>query len=116
MSTSTSTALSTVTDTAAAVRSAWSAARAQLQGAPTLVIVFAGPDHDLSVAHQVLTALAPGVTVLGCHTAGEFTERGLEHGSVALMLVRSDELLVGGTLGTGARANAAALAETLAGP
>jgi hypothetical protein len=116
MSTSASTALSTLSDTAGAVHSAWAAARAQLQGDPSLVLVFAGPDHDLSVAHQVLTTLAPGVTALGCHTAGEFTERGLEHGSVALMLVRSDELLVGGTLGTGARADANALAETLAGP
>ncbi|MCU0701435.1 MAG: FIST C-terminal domain-containing protein [Myxococcaceae bacterium] len=116
MSTATSTSFSTLSDTGNAVRSAWASARAQLPAAPVLVVAFAGPDRDLDVVHRELTALAPGATVLGCHTAGEFTERGLEHGSVALMLVSSDELLVGGALGTGARTDAAALAATLAQP
>jgi hypothetical protein len=45
MSTRTSTALATLSETRTATRAAWAAARAQLDGDPQLVIVFAGPDR-----------------------------------------------------------------------
>ncbi len=64
----------------------------------------------------MLSDLAPGAIVLGCHTAGEFTEGGLAHGSVAMMLVASDELLIGGVTASGARADPLGVAQRLAAP
>lgn len=114
MTTQTSTALSTLSDTRLATRQAFEAARAKLTGAPVLVLVFAGPDRELSLVEGELLELAPGAVVLGCHTAGEFTEGGLAHGSVALMLVASDELLIGGATASGMRADPLGVAHRLA--
>ncbi|MDP3500919.1 MAG: FIST N-terminal domain-containing protein [Myxococcales bacterium] len=114
MPTQTSTALSTLPETRQATSAAWEVARQALPSIPLWCIVFAGPDRDLSVVESVLREKAPGAVILGCHTAGEFTERGLAHGAVALMLVSSDELLIGGKTATGARADPIALAKALA--
>lgn len=114
MPTQTSTALSALTETRQAIEAAWDAARSRLPSNPLWCIVFAGPDRDLSLIQSVLVEKAPGAVILGCHTAGEFTEQGLAHNAVALMLVSSDELLVAGKTATGARADPLVLAKALA--
>ncbi|MBM4782105.1 MAG: hypothetical protein GQE15_30875 [Archangiaceae bacterium] len=114
MTTQTSTSLSTLSDTRQATRQAFEAARTKLSATPAWVLVFAGPDRELSLVEETLRELAPHAVVLGCHTAGEFTEGGLAHGSVALMLVASDELLISAVTASGARADPVGMAQRLA--
>lgn len=114
MATQTSTASSTLPDTREATAAAFDGARARLSTPPIWCVVFAGPDRELADVSAVLSEKAPGAVVIGCHTAGEFTEAGLTHGAVALMLVSSDEMLVGGATGRGARADPLAVSHELA--
>lgn len=113
MPTTTSTALSADADTQKATTIAYDDARARLPAEPVWCVAFAGPDRDLEVVEAVLREKAPGAVLLGCHTAGEFTEQGLAHNAVALMLVSSDELLVGGATARGARADPSAVSKGL---
>src|SRR5437660_921676 len=80
---------------------------------PRLGFLFASPKHDLSAALQAATNAAPGTEFVGCHTAGEFTERGLSHGSVSVMLLSSDELVCDVQVAGGLRANHSAAAKRL---
>lgn len=114
MPTQTSTALSTAAETRVATLAAWDVARRRLSNSPLWCIVFAGPDRDLSIIQAALEEKAPGAVIIGCHTAGEFTEEGLAHNAVALMLISSDELLVAGATATGARADPLGVAKALA--
>ncbi|MBL8918024.1 MAG: FIST C-terminal domain-containing protein [Myxococcaceae bacterium] len=116
MTTRTATGQSTQADTREATSEAFATALAALGGPPDWCLVFAGPDRDLSVIDEVLHEEAPRALVQGCHTAGEFTERGLSHGAVALMLLSSDELLIGGVTASGARADPLGVAQALAAP
>jgi methyl-accepting chemotaxis protein len=66
-------------------------ARARLGSAkPSYGFVFASPDRDLKAILQDVREATDGAQVIGATTAGEVTELGLSHGSVALMLVASD--------------------------
>jgi methyl-accepting chemotaxis protein len=66
-------------------------ARARLGSAkPSYGFVFASPDRDLRATLAHVAEAADGAQIVGATTAGELTEIGLSHGSVALMLVSSD--------------------------
>lgn len=54
---------------------------------PTYGFVFSGPDHDLKVVMRSVKGHCGAVPLVGCSTAGEFTEMGLSHGGVVVMLV-----------------------------
>lgn len=112
--TKTGTGLSTHADTRKATKAAFDAARRRINETPIWVLVFAGPDHDLAVIFDELKRLAPAAIVTGCHTAGEFTELGLQHGGVALMALSSDEMVVSGVTAEGARTNPTAMARAMA--
>lgn len=101
-------------DTRQATRAAYDAARAALMAEPQACIVFAGPSRSLTEIEEVLRSKAPGLKIVGCHTAGEFTERGLTHEGVSLMLLLTDEYLLGAARATGARGAANAVAKSLA--
>lgn len=110
----TSTGTSSASDTMMAVAEAFDMASAALGRPPVLCLVFAGPDRDLTIIDRELRRLAPGAVRLGCHTAGEFTERGFTHGSVSLMLIASDEFVVNGASASGTHLNPLAVASALA--
>lgn len=113
MPTECATGASTQPSAAAAIKEAFTTARAQLATEPLLALAFVGPRHDLREVEATLTSLAPAAVRLGCHTAGEFTERGLTHQGVALMLLGSDELVIGGATAVGARGNSSTVSAGL---
>ena len=55
-------------------------------GKPAYGFLFATPDLDLSEALEAARE-ASGAEMIGCTTAGEITEDGLVHQSVAVMLL-----------------------------
>jgi hypothetical protein len=61
-------------------------------GKPAYGFLFATPDLDLSEALEAARE-ASGAEMIGCTTAGEITEDGLVHQSVAVMLVASEVTL-----------------------
>jgi hypothetical protein len=59
-----------------------------LRGAtPSFGFVFAAPSLSMSDCLRAAAKAAPAAKLIGCTTAGEFTERGLIHGGVAVLLV-----------------------------
>ena len=80
-------------NTATAVSDSVHEARQKLSHAPQLGLIFASAKHDLSVVLNKAKELCPGAALAACHTAGEYTEKGLTHGGLALLLVHSDEFL-----------------------
>src|SRR5262245_2603603 len=57
-----------------------------------LGFVFASSKHALKVVMDAVQAQAPGTELLGSHTAGEVTERGLTRGGVAVMFIASERM------------------------
>src|ERR1700689_3227816 len=96
MPTNVGTGRSSVRDTQLAVSDALGEAVERKPGgagaSPTLGFLFVGPPHDPAVAvasaHKRWGACEWAV----CSTAGEFTERGLTHHGIAVLLVLSDAL------------------------
>lgn len=100
-------------NTAIAVRSAVLQAREGLKGrAPLFGLLFASIEHPLD---QALSAChgACECRIIGATTAGEFTERGLTHGGLALLLVASDELIIDGGMTIGLTTDLAGAAQRL---
>jgi hypothetical protein len=79
---------------------------------PTFGFLFASPklalDECLTAAREVSKA-----RLIGCTTAGEFTERGLTHGGVAVMLVAPDGILTTSASAAGVKRDPQAAAATL---
>ena len=77
-----------------AQRASSEASRGALDGlrgaAPSFGFVFASPSLSLSECLRAVAKVAGGAKLVGCTTAGEFTERGLIHGGVAVMLVSTE--------------------------
>ena len=65
--------------------------------APAFGFVFASPVLALGDCLRTAAGLAPGARLMGCTTAGEFSERGLIHGGVAVLLVATDSPHLGRT-------------------
>src|SRR5207237_9872247 len=82
-------------DAARASREATRLALEALKGAaPSFGLVFASPALSLSGCLRAASEVARGAKLVGCTTAGEFTELGLIHGGVAVLLVSTDSPLV----------------------
>src|SRR5688500_8556601 len=93
MATLTGTGQSGVSNSGKAAHEAVTQARRTLGGRkPQLGFVFCGPDHHLPEVMSAAQAAADGADLLGCSTAGEFTEAGLTHGGIAAFLVASDDI------------------------
>src|SRR5690349_9023599 len=75
-------------------RAAAEAARTALQGlggaTPSLGFVFASPSLALSDCMRSASQVASKAKLIGCTTAGEFTEQGLVHGGVVVMLIATE--------------------------
>jgi hypothetical protein len=57
---------------------------AQLDGMkPNAIVFFSAPEHDGSTVARRLRASFPTAQVIGCTTAGEFTERGTHNGGIS---------------------------------
>jgi hypothetical protein len=52
---------------------------------PRLIVVVADVDYDGAILGRQMCARAPRATVIGCSTAGEFTDQAYGHGGVAAM-------------------------------
>jgi hypothetical protein len=68
-------------------------ALASLDGEATFGLVFSSTKYKLDDVLAAASEVAPRTHFLGCTTAGEISERGLTHGGVATMLVRSDVMV-----------------------
>lgn len=68
---------------------------------PRFGLLFAGPEHDLGCALQAAQETAGGADMVGCSTAGEFSEDGLTHGGVVVLLIASDDLMHQVAFGSG---------------
>jgi hypothetical protein len=78
-------------ETLEAVQEAIGAARAGLAGRPaTYGFLFVSPKHELGTALDAAAKSVNGADLIGCTTAGEFTERGRTQGGIAALLVATD--------------------------
>jgi hypothetical protein len=113
MATITASGASARSETSVAAAKAVAQARATL-GAhkPSFGFLFASPEHALGEALKTARAEA-GVDLMGCSTAGEFTERGLTRGGVSILLVSSDGVDVTGALARGLAAEPRRVADRL---
>ncbi len=93
MATRFATALKKGTDSYATGRDAATEAMAGLGGgAPALCLVFASIDYCVAeVVQGIRSVVGPAAAVVGATSCGEFTERGVETGSVAVGLVASTD-------------------------
>ncbi|MEW6434741.1 MAG: FIST N-terminal domain-containing protein [Myxococcota bacterium] len=105
---------SAATETVRAVHDAVGQARPALGAAPTLGFLFVSARHRLDVALAAAREAA-GCDVVGCTTAGEFTERGKTTGGVAVLLTTLDPQAFAVTNATGVKADPAGAARQLAG-
>ena len=100
--------------TSVAAQAAATEARSGLRGAPArLVLVFAGPKHDLSEALATTTRLFPDANVAGCSTAGEFTGEGLTHNGLVVAALASADLQLLSTMAETVGKDPLQAAETL---
>lgn len=113
MTTRTASGFSRNAETIAAVREATAAALQQLGGAPQLGFIFTSSKHDLGRALAVAHEAAPGCELLGCHTAGEFTEAGAMRGGVVALLISSDSMIFEASVASGVRGDPGAVGKTL---
>ena len=91
MPTITASGRSSASDAATAAREAVTKARAKIEAPIRYGFVFAGPKLDLNVVLKAASTAAPDAQLVGCTTAGEVTDAGLQHDGVAVLLVASDE-------------------------
>jgi len=82
-------------------RAATEAARKALEGlggaAPSFGLLFVSPSLSLSECLRGAAQVAKGAKLIGCTTAGEFTEQGLIHGGVAVVLVSTESPILSRT-------------------
>lgn len=108
---------STAPDTHAAAAEATRTALASLgEKPPRLGFLFASGKHNLKGALDAAHAAAPGCRFVGSHTAGEFTERGLTHGGIAVLVLGSDTLEFEAAWASGVKAGPEAVARALCAP
>ncbi|MBA2686909.1 MAG: FIST C-terminal domain-containing protein [Gemmatimonadaceae bacterium] len=73
--------------------------RKQLKGAPDALIVFAAPENNYSELLQSLSTSAGTKTIVGCSSAGEFTNSGSGNGLTCAIALRSPQMRFAATLG-----------------
>jgi hypothetical protein len=103
-------------ETLLAVQEAMVQAQKNLSSAPTFGLLFVSSKHDLKEALNAAKAAAPLCQIIGCQTAGEFTEHGRTDGGVALLLVSAPQWLAASAAASGASSNFVDVAQKLAAP
>jgi hypothetical protein len=95
MATQTATGLSLRTSTVAAAEEAIKMASSNLpKHGIRAALVFVSPSRSLEQALSSVRTLLPEAEVVGCTTAGEFTEHGSTHSGIGVMLIAGEELQV----------------------
>ena len=87
-------------DTLEVTRQVISMAQQELgAGLPHAGILFASVDFDHAVMLEEIARRFPGMPLVGCTSAGDFSSAGdLSEDSITLMLLRSDALTIRGTV------------------
>ncbi len=78
---------------------------------PRLFLAFAAPSYDYAQLIEGLQKVTGKTPLLGCSTAGEFTQAGQGHDSVAVMALGGDNMRVATGVGRGLRADQARAAK-----
>ncbi len=79
--------------------------KAKVANRPTLLVIFASPQVALEGLMKAAAEALPGVTAIGCTTAGEFTEAGQGKGQFTAWLLGGDDLVAAAGIATGLRAD-----------
>ena len=66
--------------------------RARLSGVPDALIVFASPSNDLAALLSALAETTGTTTIVGCSSAGEFTDGGSGEGLTNVTAIRSPDM------------------------
>ncbi len=86
-------------------------------GVPELTIAFASVSFDQNAVVRGIREASAGTPLIGCTDAGEITNEGPAHNSVAVMAIVTDQIVftpgVGRDIAAGARAAGAALAREI---
>lgn len=80
-------------DALAAATEAIQQAIKNMKGIPDLLVVFASTVYDPQVLLREIKAKSKTSNIVGCTTAGEFTETGLRSNSVTIMAIQSDNMV-----------------------
>lgn len=75
--------------------------RTKLSGSPDALIVFAAPENDHSLLLARLSESAGTTTIVGCSSAGEFTNTESGNGLTCAIALRSPNMKFAATLGRG---------------
>ena len=104
-------------DTVQAAQGAVHIAQGGLKGAqPSFGLLFASSKHSLDQAMKAAQSAVGSAPLLGCTTAGEFTERGLTRGGLAVMLISAPEVVADPVTAEGLKKGAAGAADALCAP
>jgi hypothetical protein len=105
-------AQTTLSDEAAATALAGEI-RQKLSGAPDALIVFASPDNDASILLQTLAEACGTDVIVGCTSAGEFTNDGSGQGLTNVTAIRASNIQFTVTSGTNLSADYRGAAQNL---
>ncbi|MBD3370488.1 hypothetical protein GF402_09025 [Candidatus Fermentibacteria bacterium] len=92
MATELATAMEVGEYAAEAAKTAMTSALSKFSGEPHLVLLHLSRSVDIEKALKVIREELPDVPLLGCTAAGEFTREGVEPKSVAIGMLRSEEM------------------------
>lgn len=110
MATKTGSGFSRKENAVSAAREAVSQALKNITGGPPdLLVVFASTVYDLKILLQEVRTASGTSHIVGCTTAGEFTQLGPNSNSVEVMALKSDTIVFEPIKVTGLRTNRAAL-------
>lgn len=79
--------------------------KAKVANRPTLLVVFASPQVPLEGLMTVAAEALPGVTAIGCTTAGEFTDAGQGKGQFTAWLLGGDDIVASAGIALGLKAD-----------
>ena len=88
--TSVGTGAGTASDAGTAAEAAVETATAGVDGQPQLAVVFVAPRYDYQTVVETVRAETDRAPLVGCSTAGEFTEAGPTDASVTVTLVAGE--------------------------
>lgn len=57
---------------------------------PDVAVVFGSPDYDYDQVFNSIRSVAGNIQIVGCTSAGEFTEKEVSHGGIACAFISSD--------------------------
>ncbi|MFO7949447.1 MAG: FIST N-terminal domain-containing protein [Candidatus Fermentibacteraceae bacterium] len=114
MSTMVSTGLAGGENGAEAASAALAEALQDLEGRPDLALVYSSSELDYDCVLKAVASELGDVPVVGCSTAGQFTERELGRKTVSVALMRSDSIVFSTAMARGLSGGQEAVVRSLA--